>query len=274
MTALMIQKAMENLDIALPSWNPWTTKSENISFSAHRPGIGDGEDKVAAELDTVPLGQNSPYDLVVTIHGVVRKCDVKKLDKNTFNTGVAGRNALRPIKNKLESLLLCLAPIMKNNIFTEEEQKKLGELEKMSPDELSVGTLRKLTSICKLLHEKLENLRQTLPSVKSIANPYNNTMFEMTAEKYYQLHKIFGIPLPEELQPLEETLQMMYTLEHDYITNPENLTQDLHQLTTLFQDISLIFVDEKKGYYILENPMTKIKFERITRGHPRFRVVF
>jgi hypothetical protein len=40
----------------------------------------------------------------------------------------------------------------------------------------------------------------------------------------------------------------------------------------LFKEITLIFVDEDKGYYI--NTNSNIKFNRITMGTPRFKVSF
>jgi hypothetical protein len=47
----------------------------------------------------------------------------------------------------------------------------------------------------------------------------------------------------------------------------------LNSLVSIFSGLKLIFVDEKKGYCILDN-ISNIKFERITRGHPRFRLLF
>lgn len=46
----------------------------------------------------------------------------------------------------------------------------------------------------------------------------------------------------------------------------------LNSLVSIFSGLKLIFVDEKKGYYIVDS-ISKISFERITRGHPRFRLV-
>jgi hypothetical protein len=47
-------------------------------------GVGDGEQKVASELDTNILGQNSDFDMKIVIDGNKYECDVKKLDNNTF----------------------------------------------------------------------------------------------------------------------------------------------------------------------------------------------
>lgn len=39
-------------------WNPWTEKSSIISFISSSKNYGDGEEKIAKEFNTQPLGQN------------------------------------------------------------------------------------------------------------------------------------------------------------------------------------------------------------------------
>ena len=116
-------------------WNSWTTKSENIKFKSTTKGVGDGEEKTACELNTKVLGQNSDYDMKINIDDIVYECDVKKLDHNTFNTGVKGRNALRLIKNNISDLLNIFKTISDSSFLTLKEQKQLNELTKVSPDE-------------------------------------------------------------------------------------------------------------------------------------------
>ena len=62
-------------------WIPWSYRSQNIPFKSEFRGIGDGEYKVAAELNTQILGQNSHYDIKMMAGGFEYECDVKKLDK-------------------------------------------------------------------------------------------------------------------------------------------------------------------------------------------------
>lgn len=253
-------------------WQPWTVKSEAIAFGTNRPGIGDGEDKVAAELNTVALGQNRPYDMDVVLDGASVAADVKKLDLNTFNTGVNGRDALRPIKNRMEALLNRLPDLIPLP-WESSEKAALTTLSSKSPDELCVGTLHLIQQVCDLLHQKQQVLRASLPTVQDMTDPYTGAMIHMTAERYYQLSHIFGIPLPEILQPHHATLSLLAHLDHPYVHDPAQFMKELQALTIMFQGTVLIFVDEQKGYSVVKNPCECIQFERITRGHPRFRVI-
>jgi len=74
-------------EMALPDTvYQWTDKSKDIPFKSNIKGVGNGEDKVAAELRQI-----SPNYMIVD----GKPCDVKKLDaKDDFNTGKKGRVAL------------------------------------------------------------------------------------------------------------------------------------------------------------------------------------
>lgn len=54
---------IESNNYKLDKWNPWTDKSQDISFKSNKSGVGDGEAKLGAEYDTAPNGQNSSHDL-------------------------------------------------------------------------------------------------------------------------------------------------------------------------------------------------------------------
>ena len=118
------EKILEPINKNQIVWINWTDKSKDISFKNTVKGVGDGEQKVANELDTNILGQNSYFDMKVIIEGIEYECDVKKLDNYTFNTGVKGRNALRPIKSKITDLLNSFRKILGSNILTQEEITK------------------------------------------------------------------------------------------------------------------------------------------------------
>jgi hypothetical protein len=47
---------------------------------------------------------------------------------------------------------------------------------------------------------------------------------------------------------------------------------DLTSLRDIFRGYVLVLVHKDKGYYLMTSPETKIAFNRITRGHPRFKV--
>lgn len=267
-----LSKSISKIKMETIPYISWTDKSKDIQFKSSKTGIGDGEEKVAAELDTTVLGQNSSYDMMIIVDSIERKADVKKLDKKTFNTGVEGRNLLRPIKNNITSLLELLSKLVGKINLTDKENKEIESLKDVSPDEICVGTLKLLKSVCTNLHNKQKEIRASFPEVKGLINPYTGLLVEMTAEKYYKLAIEFNFPYPDELLSYRSNLELINLLNHVYVLDPSRIDTDLNSLTIIFDDIILIFVDNEKGYYILKDHKDIIKFERITRGNPRFRV--
>jgi len=226
-------------------WINWTDKSNDISFKTTIKGVGDGEEKVARELDTTILGQNSSYDMKVIIEGIECECDVKKLDKNTFNTGVKGRNALRPIKTKITDLLNSFRKILCSNILTQEEITILQNFEEVSPDELCVSNIQKLYKIIHLLHEKREQIISTLPNIQPFIKK-DGTIVEMNLFEYYNICLILKQYLPEEFNEFNNILLLLNYISHEYIINPDKLYNSLNSLVSIFSGLTLIFVDEKK----------------------------
>lgn len=251
-------------------WMNWTDKSNEISFKTNVKGVGDGEEKVAAELDTNVLGQNSDFDMKIIIEGIECDCDVKKLDNHTFNTGVKGRNALRPIKTKITDLLNSFRKISGSNVLSHEETTFLQSFEEVSPDELCVSNIQKLNKLSHILHEKRKQIILTLPNVQPFTKKDDGSIIQMNLLEYYNICLILKRDLPEEFDKFNDVLMWLNYTSHEYIMNPDALHDSLNSLVSIFSGLKLIFVDEKKGYCILHD-MTNIKFERITRGHPRFR---
>ena len=89
---------------------------------------------------------------------------------------------------------------------------------------------------------------------------------------YYNICLILKQDIPEEFNKFKDILMLLNDISHEYIINPDKLNDSLNALVSIFSGLKLIFVDEKKGYCIL-NDILNIRFERITRGHPRFRLV-
>jgi hypothetical protein len=251
------------------NWNGWSCKSETIPFKTTIKGVGDGEQKVAFELNTEVLGQNSDYDMKILINNIETECDVKKLDNNTFNTGVKGRNVLRPIKHKISDLLNIFRKISSSPLLTIDEKNKLAELDELSPDELCVSNIQKIKDVCFMLSEKQEILNKSLPTVAPFEK--DGEPIGMSLDKYYTICLILEQSFPSEFESYKETLDFLTDISHTYISNPHQFKESLDNLTSIFNGLQLIFVDEKKGYCLL-NTIDCIKFERITRGHPRFRV--
>lgn len=246
-TKLEIINTKKSSSIQQIEWINWTDKSNNISFKTTIKGVGDGEQKVAHELDTKILGQNSDFDMKVIIEGIEYECDVKKLDNNTFNTGVKGRNALRTIKTKITDLLNSFRKILGSKILTQEEITILQNFEEVSPDELCVSNIQKLYTILHLLHKKRQQIILTLPNVQPFIKK-DGTIVEMNLFEYYNICLILKQDLPEEFNELNDILLLLHDISHEYIINPDKLSNSLNSLVSIFSELILIFVDEKKVF--------------------------
>ena len=250
-------------------WNKWTCKSKHIPFKSNNTGIGDGEKKTAAELETIVLGQNSNHDMNIVLNNVVVECDVKKLDSYTFNTGVKGRNAVRPIKHLITDLLRIFKNISKSSLLSSEEKAMLIALEEISPDEICVSKLEKIQDACFMLHIKYALFHNYLPIVFMFEDTPNPLALRL--DKYYSMCLILQKPLPSEAAQYTDILVFITEITHKYVLYPYTFKEDISGLVSIFKDVTLIFVDEKQGYCIWDN-ISSITFERITRGNPRFRL--
>jgi hypothetical protein len=253
-------------------WTPWSDKSKEIPFKSTITGVGDGEQKISKEKDTPFLGQNSSYDMMLTLNGIATKCDVKKLDtQNDFNTGKEGRDALRPIKMLHTIFLDSLTMFAESDLFTSEERADLMQFKNVSPDELAVGTLKKLKPICLMLNSKKKSLRSMLPLVPFTA--YDQTK-EMPLDLYYSNCQKLGLDFPNAFSSYIDTILILQKMEHIYIDEPNKFMEDLNAVVgKLFVDIRIILVNKDKGYMILPDA-NRVKFYRITKGHPRFQILF
>lgn len=251
------------------NWIPWTDKSKNVLFKSNINGIGDGEKKVSCELETNVLGQNSPFDMKPIINGVPTCCDVKKLDtQNDFNTGVKGRDALRDIKMKLINLFQSICFLSKSKVFTTEETKLLEFFVGVSPDELAVGTICKLKAVCQMLNTRYTNILESIHHIQPIKD-----LPVMSLYQYYNICEILQLPFPSEYSSHEPTLKFLKYMDNVYIQEPSLIGEDLDNLVNCLKDITLIVVNEKKGYMFIHD-IRRVKFMRITRGHPRFQIKF
>ena len=97
------------MPIIYEEWNGWTSLSENISFKSNKKGVGDGEEKLAAEHNTTPLGQNVTYDLDINNE----RWECKKLDSdNSFRLGVEASKNYQPIQMKLLNIFQAVKDVI------------------------------------------------------------------------------------------------------------------------------------------------------------------
>lgn len=264
-----------NSVIKYNNWNKWSKKSESIQFITNEKGKGDGEDKVALELDTKTKGQNSCYDMDITINNKIYKAEIKKLDNNTFNTGVNGRNNLRNIKNKLDKLISSCNMIYNEPalIFTLVEKDMIKAISKMSPDEVCVSNIKLISNTLNILNNKKNEIYDKLKK-NSIFDAMTGIKKEIDNYKLYKILQIENKNSDEiiniiGIQDFEQIILLEY-FEHIYINEPTLFQKELEKLVEMFNNYILIFVDKIKGFYIMTELTNKINFTRITRGSPRF----
>lgn len=239
--------------IAYNTWIGWTKKSEKTTFKSRKAYIGDGEEKVANELNATVLGQNSTYDMNVLINGVMRKCEIKKLDNKTFNTGAEGKEYLRPVRSKLESLLTVLKSLETDDTIglTDDIKKRVRYFHKIKPDELSVGTFRRLKELCKVLNTLYNDLKRIIPTVTPFID--KNTLLDvsMSANIYVSICELLERHYPANLERYKKEISQIRYIQHPYVIHPESLEDDLKSLLKMFEGLTLIIVDEKKGLKVL-----------------------
>tara|TARA_Y100000992_G_C21268439_1_gene495242 strand:- start:1183 stop:1929 length:747 start_codon:yes stop_codon:yes gene_type:complete len=216
----------------------WTDKSQDISFKSTTNCIGNGEEKLARELDILkPLGgQNSTIDL---IHPHIGNISVKDMTNDDCRLGTECRYHMNIIFAQIVNPFLTwilkynskceFAEKMYESINTKYGSSRTTILDGIHKRELSKSNLEKLNLLLNNLRESKLNLN--IQSV-SLSSEYVD----------------------------------------DIITNLNNKTlQEL--LDNCVQkeaiDMTLIIVDEKKGWIIINNTLNKITCPRITSGSPR-----
>jgi len=225
------QESETNIDI----FNKWSDKSNDIPFKSSKKCVGNGEEKLAKELDiSTPVGgQNSTVDL---IHPVMGFISVKDMTIDDCTLGTEGCNDMRKIFRTIINLFVCWVIKYKSkcelaNKFYNDINKKYGTSRTTIMDgidryELSKANLSKLNELLnELKKNKLEKEYDSLKSeyIDDIMNSLN-----------------------------DKSLQDM-------------LNECVRKEATM---MTLIIVDEKKGWLIVKD-INKLSCPRITRGSPR-----
>jgi hypothetical protein len=271
-----ITSTMTTTTPLLNQWNPWTEKSAEVEYT-HRPaGTGCGEWKVAAELDGRILGQNSPYDMDIVLNDVPYKVEVKEPDSNTFRSGRNGRDELRPVKAHITTLLqTCMDLCKVESVWIPERMcERLSALAEVSPDELAEKTVVKLEQMCQELHIVYLSLSVSLPSL-AIFDCFTGEKKTVKADVFYSTAVSAG-KTEQQLRELmgddcyTNTKMIVDHLCHPYIQNPLRIRDELNALRRIFYGYLLVFVDKERGYYLMDAPETKVTFQRVTLGTPRF----
>lgn len=260
-------------------WNAWTTLSEGMQFKSTISGIGDGEMKLGKEVNTTPLGQNYSHDL--NVNG--EKWEVKKLDANSsFRLGVEINESYSNVVQNVINMFTNITNDheIKQCSFFDELVKQLTETTKKCKTSILDGFKKHEISASNLVKANniIENLKQlTFDLDHKQIKLYNS----ITGNKQsYNVTTGYKKLLLENL-PTEKIIKILGTETfykvhiHYLICNNILFFKDKTLIEKLsdvvkkyFINKKLVFVDPKKGYYIV-NDIDKLECNRITQGHPR-----
>lgn len=222
--------------IIIDSFNEWTDKSKDTPFKTNKKCIGNGEEKLAKELDILKTigGQNSTVDLT---HDKLGSISVKDMTNDDCTLGTEGCNHMRKIFRTVVNLFVSwvlkyrleceLAKKFYNDINKEYGSSRITILEGIDRYELSTSNLSKLNEIL----NKLKEYRLLDTRYESLKSEYINDIINGLGDKSLQ-------------DLLDECVQKEAT------------------------DMTLVIVDEKKGWLVVKN-ISKLSCPRITRGSPR-----
>ena len=100
------EKQSQDGEIGVDKYHKWSDKSKDIAFISTQKCVGNGEEKLAKELDiSTPLGgQNSTIDL---IHPDMGNISVKDMTNDDCTLGTEGCNDMRKIFRTIINLFVC-----------------------------------------------------------------------------------------------------------------------------------------------------------------------
>jgi len=225
------------------TWNKWTDKSSKVNFvKSGKKAIGNGEEKLARELDITNLGgQNSVIDLK---HNILGDISVKDMTKDDCILGAEGAELLRTIFRKIVFPLLSWCEKYKD---TDKYAKDIWEsLEKCygrSRINLNKGIER-----FELCNSNLVALNQILDDLMITIRTKNK-------------------------DAKNEALNSEYIKDIYKNMNGKSLIDKLNDCVRTEARIStLIIVHKTKGWLIVKD-LDKIVCPRVTLGSPRINYI-
>lgn len=268
------------------NWNQWTIKSDNVSFISNQNAIGHGEQKLGAEFDVIPLGQNFTYDLEV----LGERWEVKKLDDdNSFRLGVNVATLYTPLISNLIRVLEKLIFIKQDLLECEignQIKSCIHRVENISgrsntllidglrKNEVSESNLNKANSIIEdlkviMLSDGTLNLHSSIDGLKNdycIIDAFRKIMIEK-------------ISIEEKIQIIGDRNNfnrlLLTNLIYDdmKIFEGRSLRENLNQIIrSVFSNVKLVLVDDTRGF----KPITNLEYiycNRITSGFPRCKIL-
>lgn len=213
----------------------WSNKSKDIPFKSSKKCVGNGEEKLAKELDiSTPLGgQNSTVDLV---HPNMGNISVKDMTNDDCTLGTECCNDMRKIFRTIINLFVCW--------------------------------IIKYESKCELANKFYNEINKNYGSSKtSIINGIDR--LELSKTNLQKLNDLLNTLKQHKLENKYSSLNSEYIEDIIYSLNSKSLQDILNECVRKEAiTMKLIIVDEKKGWLIVEDT-NKLSCPRITRGSPR-----
>lgn len=226
-------------------WNPWTIKSDTIAFKSTAKCVGNGEKKLAKELDIEKTvgGQNSTIDLE---HKILGKISVKDFTNDNCILGVEGSSELLNVLHETAFPLIKWTKKFKSKCdYADKIYNEIGQPYGKSSISIYEGILRRELSSSNLikLNEIFENLK--------------------FIEKEKSTHNVYPSSLDSE-----------YVNDIcDFLGNNTFIDVCNKCVRKEAINMTLIIVHKKNGWMIVKDT-SKITCPRITRGSPRIQVDF
>lgn len=214
-------------------WNPWTDKSKNILFKSNKNCIGNGEEKLAKEMDIIePFGsQNKTFDL---IHPTIGKISVKDM---TNDDCTLGAECTKMIRSLFRKVVYPLSTWSEKYQYTCEYAKEI---------------LHKLQCCYGNSKNSIFDGIERFELSHSNFTMLNNILEDIKQKKFTSMKSEYIIDICEYLK--ESTLQ--------------EKANDCVRKEAI--DLTLIIVNEKNGWMIVKD-INRITCPQITRGSPKIR---
>ena len=228
-------KQSQDGEIDVEKYQAWSDKSKDIPFKSSKKCVGNGEEKLAKELDiSIPVGgQNSTVDL---IHPIMGNISVKDMTNDDCTLGTEGCHNMRKI----------FRTIINPFITWTEKYRLKCELANKFYDDINKTYGSSRTTIMDGI-DRYELSTANLSKLNELLNELKKKKFE---KEYHSLKSEYIDDIMNSLG--EDSLQ-------------ELLNKCIRKEATR---MTLIIVDEKKGWLIVKN-INKLSCPRITRGSPR-----
>ena len=237
---IIIEKVSSKNDLyKYDEFYPWTEKSKDVDFESKKKCIGNGEEKIAKELNITSKlgGQNSTVDLKHTILGEI---SVKDMTKDDCTLGTEGSELLKDLFIDTAFLLLRWVNKFKNKSnYIYQLNDRLNKSYGRSTISISKGIKRfELSS---------SNLNELNLIFNELISKSNEEDLAIKSEYYIDIiNKIKETTLIEECNKLVRKEAEKYTL---------------------------IIAHKENGWLIVKN-INKITCPRITHGAPRIKYDF